>query len=142
MNLQLNNESAFDVIRILMMWFTAAFRLLFGQYDNFLITLIIFISVDYITGICAAIAEKKLSSKTGATGLLKKFGILCVISITTVMEQNILDTNALRSAVILYYISNEGISILENLCRIGVPVPQKLRSILENLKEDTSEEGK
>lgn len=58
------------------------------------------------------------------------------------MEQNILDTNALRSAVILYYISNEGISILENLCRIGVPVPQKLRSILENLKEDTSEEGK
>ena len=109
----MNNESAFDVIRILMMWFAAAFRLLFGQYDNLLITLIIFISVDYITGICAAIAEKKLSSKTGATGLLKKFGILCVISITTVMEQNILDTNALRSAVILYYISNEGISILD-----------------------------
>ena len=57
------------------------------------------------------------------------------MSVTAVMEKNILESTTLRSAVILYYISNEGISILENLCRIGVPIPQKLRSVLVSLSE-------
>ena len=97
-------------------------------------------SIDYITGICAAVVEKNVSSRVGSVGLLKKLGIFCAIAITAIIEQNILDTTALRSAVILYYISNEGISILENLCRIGVPIPKKLRSILENLQDDNPSE--
>lgn len=135
------DNTIFSIARILFMWIVTAFRGLFGEYDNLLITLIVFISADYITGICAAILAKELSSHVGATGLLKKFGILCIISITAVIEKNILETTALRSAVILYYISNEGISILENLCRVGVPVPQKLRSILTRLQDDDIDNG-
>lgn len=131
----MENKRAFDIIRILAMWIAAVLRNLIGPYDNFLLTLILFISADYITGVVAAIVTKRVSSHTGAVGLLKKFGILCVVSVTAVMEKNILESTTLRSAVILYYISNEGISILENLCRIGVPIPQKLRSVLVSLSE-------
>ena len=130
------DETLFDILRVLVMWIAAVLRNLIGPYDNFLLTLILFISADYITGVVAAIVTKRVSSHTGTVGLLKKFGILCVVSLTTIMETNILESTTLRSAVILYYISNEGISILENLCRIGVPIPQKLRSVLISLSDN------
>lgn len=129
-------RTAEDVVRILVMWVITAFRSLFGYCDDLISTLLVLIGADYITGICVAFSEKKLSSKTGAVGLLKKFGVLCVISLTAVIEQRILETTSLRSTIILYYISNEGISILENLCKMGIPVPEKLRSALSSLKDE------
>lgn len=95
-------------------------------------------SIDYITGVCAAIVNKQVSSRIGARGLAKKIGILCVVSLATLIEKNVIDTTALRTAVILYYISNEGISIFENITRIGVPVPQKLKELLGHLTDENS----
>lgn len=71
--------------------------------------------------------------------MVKKFGILCIVSIATLIEKNIIDTAALRDVVILYYISNEGISILENASRIGIPIPQKLREVLKHIPANDEE---
>lgn len=132
----MEKESNNDLCRVALMYIATSIENLFGGYDGIFLTLIAFISLDYITGISSALIQKNLSSRKGAIGLIKKFGILCIIAITTLIERNILNTTALRNAVILYYISNEGISILENLCKIGVPVPEKLKSTLENFKDD------
>ena len=129
-----------DLFRVALMYIATSIENFFGGYDGIFITLIAFISLDYITGISSAMVQKNLSSRKGAVGLVKKFGILCIIAVTTLIEKNILQTTALRNAVILYYVSNEGISILENLCKIGIPVPEKLKSTLENFKEDESKD--
>lgn len=134
------SDSMGDVCRIIVMCIASSIENFFGGYDGIFLTLIIFISVDYITGICSAFIQKNLSSRKGAVGLIKKFGILCVIAITALIERNILHTSTLRNAVVLYYISNEGISILENLCKIGVPIPNKLRQTLDNFAETDKEE--
>jgi len=125
-----------DVYRVFIMGVATALEKIFGQYDGILSTFIIFMGVDYITGICAAILSKTLSSKVGARGLAKKMGILCIIAITVVIENKILNTSGLRNAVLLFYISNEGISILENLCKLGIPIPNRLKSILIKMQGD------
>lgn len=130
------NDSIKEIYRLLVMWAAAATNTLLGGTDGIFCTLLIFISLDYITGICAAISNKQLSSRIGARGLAKKMGILSAVALATLIENNIIGTTALRTAVILYYISNEGISIFENLKRMGVPVPQKLKEILSNLTEN------
>lgn len=130
------SNSSGDICRVIVMCVASSIENLFGGYDGIFFTLIVFISVDYITGICSAFIQKNLSSRKGAIGLIKKFGILCVIAITTLIEKNILHTSALRNAVVLYYISNEGISILENLCKMGVHIPNKLKKTLDNFSEE------
>ena len=128
-----------DIVRIILMWIVSVLRETFGKYDSFLITLIIFVSADYISGIFVAISARKLSSRIGYKGILKKFGIFCVIAITAVIEQSVFEMTGLCSAVILYYISNEGISILENLCRLGVPIPNKLHTVFLSLQDEDLE---
>ena len=130
------NDSIKEIYRLLVMWIAAATNTLFGGTDGIFCTLLIFISLDYITGVCAAISNKQLSSRIGARGLAKKMGILFAVALATLIEKNIVGTDALRSAVILYYISNEGISIFENLKRMGVPVPKKIKEILSKLSEN------
>lgn len=130
------NDSIKEIYRLLVMWIAAATNTLFGGTDGIFCTLLIFISLDYITGVCAAISNKQLSSRIGARGLAKKMGILSAVALATLIEKNIVGTDALRSAVILYYISNEGISIFENLKRMGVPVPKKIKEILSKLSEN------
>lgn len=129
-------DSSGDLCRVTVMCIASSIEKFFGGYDGIFITLIGFISLDYITGIGSALIRKNLSSRQGAIGLIKKLGILCVIAITTLIEENILQTTALRNAVILYYISNEGISILENLCKLGVPIPDKLKETLDSFKKE------
>lgn len=130
------SKSILDIYRMLVMWSATVVNALFGSIDGIFVTLIIFMTVDYITGVCAAIVNKKLSSRIGAKGLAKKFGILCIVAIAALIEKNIVDMAALRDVVILYYISNEGISILENVSRIGIPIPKKLKDILRNIAEN------
>lgn len=129
-------DSVEDIYRLTVMWAATATNTLFGGTDGIFLTLIIFMTVDYITGVCAAIVHKQVSSRIGAKGIAKKVGILCVVALATLIEKNIIDTTALRTAVILYYISNEGISIFENITRLGVPIPQKLKDLLSNLADE------
>ena len=111
--------------------------LLFGNLDGLLLTLIIFTSIDYASGVIAAIIKKKLNSTTGYKGLLKKMLIYCIVSCAYLLDMYILKQGSvLRSAVIFYYVANEGISIIENLSRCGVPVPKKLKDVLEQLKKE------
>ena len=113
----------------------AIFTTLFGGLDAMLIALLVFITFDYITGIIAAIIEGNLSSKVGFSGLLKKIVILIIVAVAHTIGQA-LGISEVRSLVIGFYIANEGLSILENAGRIGVPLPQKLLDILEQLKND------
>lgn len=112
-----------------------------GGLDGFLYALVAFVVIDYITGLMAAAVEKKLSSEVGFRGIFKKVLIFMLVGIGSIIDRQIIgDGSVLRTAVIFFYISNEGISIIENSARIGLPVPQKLKDILEQLK--TKEEDK
>jgi len=107
-----------------------------GGIDGLLTALIAFMVVDYISGVSCAIVEHKLSSSIGAKGIFQKILILMLVGVANALDNYIIagDTELLRTAVIFFYLSNEGISILENSVRLGLPVPDKLKSILEQLK--------
>lgn len=105
-----------------------------GGIDNFLYALLIFMVVDYLTGILCAISEHKLSSAIGFHGLTRKVLILVLVGIANVLDIHLLKNgSAIRTATIFFYISNEGISLLENASRLGLPVPDKLKSVLQQL---------
>jgi toxin secretion/phage lysis holin len=111
-----------------------------GGFDGFLYTLIAFVAVDYLTGLLRAITEKTLSSRIGAKGIVKKVLIFLLVGIANLVDVYLLtDGEALRMAVIFFYIANEGISLLENATAIGLPVPEKLKDVLAQLhgKDET-----
>jgi toxin secretion/phage lysis holin len=113
-----------------------------GGYDGFLYALIAFVVIDYILGVMCAILEKHLSSDVGARGIFKKVVIFSLVGIAHIIDQNIIgDGGAIRTAVIFFYLSNEGISIIENSTRIGLPVPEKLKETLEQLKDGGDKDG-
>jgi toxin secretion/phage lysis holin len=106
-----------------------------GGADGFLYALIALVVVDYITGILRAIVEKQPSSRIGARGIAKKEAIFLVVGIEHLADAYLLGGNgaALRTAVVFFYIANEGISMLENVTAIGLPVPDKLKDVLAQL---------
>ncbi|MGF0127754.1 phage holin family protein [Selenomonas bovis] len=107
-----------------------------GGHDPLLLALVIFVSVDYITGVLCGIVERKLSSETGFRGICQKVFIFLLVGVANALDTHIIGSGSvLRSAVICFYISNEGISIIENAARIGLPVPEHLRALLEQLKK-------
>lgn len=110
---------------------------LIGNIDGLLIALIVFMVIDYITGVLSAIVKKKLNSAIGYNGILKKCAMLLVVIVGNVIDTMVLQTGSTcRTAVILFYLSNEGISICENYCSMGLPFPEKLKKILEQIKND------
>lgn len=111
-----------------------------GGFDGFLYALVVFVVVDYITGLMAAAVEKKLSSEVGFKGIFKKVVIFCLVAVGHIVDTYIIgEGSVLRTAVIFFYLSNEGISVLENAARIGLPVPEKLKAVLEQLREEKGE---
>ncbi len=115
-----------------------------GGKDGMLITLIVFMALDYITGLMCAIMDKKLSSAVGFRGICKKVLILMLVGVANILDIHVVGQgSALRGAVIAFYLSNEGLSLLENAAYIGLPIPEKLRDILEQLhnREDKNEHG-
>ncbi|WP_161879103.1 phage holin family protein [Alkalibacterium sp. MB6] len=109
---------------------------LLGGYDGFLYALIAFVVLDYLLGVMCGIVEKHLSSDVGARGIFKKVVIFSLVGVAHIIDQNIIgDGGILRTAVIFFYLSNEGISIIENATRLGLPIPEKLRDVLEQLKD-------
>ena len=105
-----------------------------GGVDGLMTALLIFMVLDYITGLMCAIADKKLSSAVGFRGICKKVLILMLVGVANVVDIHIVGTgSALRSAVICFYLSNEGLSLLENAAHIGLPIPDKMKDVLAQL---------
>ena len=112
-----------------------------GGWDGFLYALVAFVAVDYLTGVMVAILDRKLSSDIGFRGIFKKVMIFALVAVAHTIDSQILgDGSAIRTAVIFFYISNEGISILENAAIIGLPIPQKLQDVLAQLSTKTKED--
>lgn len=107
-----------------------------GGVDGFLYALIAFVVIDYITGIMCAINDHTLSSAVGFRGICRKVLIFCMVGIGNILDVNILgEGHVLRTAVIFFYLSNEGVSMLENCAHIGLPIPDKLKDVLAQLHE-------
>jgi len=109
---------------------------LLGGWDKLLQVLVLFVVTDYITGVVAAWFEKRLSSEVGAKGILKKLLIFAVVAIATSLDGMAGTNEIFRSLVVLFYVSNEGLSVIENLGKCGVPVPGALKEAILKLKED------
>ena len=109
----------------------------FGGFDGFLYALIIFVVMDYFTGILAAGVRRELSSEVGFKGIAKKVCIFVLVGIANIVDtQVIMNGSAIRTAVIFFYLSNEGLSVLENSAVIGLPIPDKLKAMLIQLADE------
>jgi toxin secretion/phage lysis holin len=125
-----------DKIKFLTAWFVILGGFLLGDFDGLMWALVTFIVLDYLTGVLAAVSRKELSSKIGAKGIAKKLLIFVIIIIANVVDVQVIGENhVLRSITIMFYIANESISILENAGSLGVPIPKKILSVLEQLKD-------
>ncbi len=132
-----------EVINAMKMAWTAfggALGAVLGGMDGFLMALVLFVIIDYITGVMAAIVKKKVSSEVGFKGIAKKIAIFCLVAVASVIDADVIGQGSvIRMSVIFFYLSNEGISILENVSRIGLPIPKKLKNVLEQLKDEEKE---
>lgn len=130
-----------ELISILSASLGAVVGFLIGDLTGLVIALLVFIIIDYITGVLDAIYKHNLSSSVGFIGILRKIVIIIVVCVGHMIDAYLLGGGSvIRDACIFFYISNEGISILENIVDMGVPVPAKLKAILEQIKEE-SENG-
>lgn len=112
-----------------------------GGCDGLLIALLLFVITDYITGVMCAIADKKLSSAVGFKGICRKVLIFLLVGIANILDMQVIGTGSvLRTAVIFFYISNEGVSLLENAGHLGLPIPVKIKSVLEQLHDRAEQE--
>ena len=105
-----------------------------GDWDELIYALVAFVTADYVAGCCCAIAEKKLSSRIGTRGIMKKVLLFLLVGIANIIDVYLIgDGNVIRTATIFFFVSNEGLSLLENACRLGLPVPPRLKEILSQL---------
>lgn len=114
-----------------------------GGCDGLLYTLLAFTAMDYITGIMCAVNDHTLSSEVGFRGICRKVLIFMLVGIANILDADVVGTgNVLRTAVIFFYISNEGVSLLENAAHLGLPVPEKIKMVLEQLHDRAKKEEK
>ena len=114
-----------------------------GGADGFLYALIAFVVIDYITGVMCAIVDKNLSSEVGFKGICKKVLIFILVGVGNIIDVQVLgQAGVLRTAVIFFYLSNEGVSLLENAGHLGLPIPAKLKAVLEQLHDRSEKEDK
>jgi len=113
-----------------------------GGCDGLLYALIAFVVIDYITGVMCAITDKTLSSSVGFKGICRKVLIFLMVGIAHILDVNIIGSGSvLRTAAVFFYISNEGVSILENSAHLGLPIPSKLKDVLEQLHDRAEKDG-
>lgn len=111
-----------------------------GGCDGLLYALLVFVIVDYITGVMCAISDHSLSSEVGFKGICRKVLIFILVGLANIMDVQVIGTGSvLRTAIIFFYISNEGVSLLENAGHLGLPIPEKLKSVLEQLHDRAEE---
>ena len=114
-----------------------------GRCDGLLIALLAFVAIDYVTGVMCAIVDKKLSSAVGFKGIFKKILIFALVGVGHILDTMVIGTGSvLRTAVIFFYLSNEGISLIENAGHLGLPIPAKLKAVLEQLHDRAEKEDK
>ena len=112
-----------------------------GGCDGLLYALLIFVTLDYLTGVMCAVADHKLSSEVGFKGICRKVLIFALVGSGHVLDTQVIGTgSSLRTAVIFFYLSNEGVSLVENAAHLGLPIPEKLKAVLEQL-HDRAEKG-
>jgi len=112
-----------------------------GGCDGLLYALIAFVVIDYITGVMCAISNHTLSSEVGFKGICRKVLIFLLVGIANILDIQVIGSgNALRTAVIFFYISNEGVSLLENAAHLGLPIPEKIKVVLEQLHDRSTKE--
>ena len=126
-----------DIMKSLLAAVCTAISFLFGETDGMFIALVVLIVLDYISGVMAAAVKKELSSAVGAKGIAKKVFMLLIVVVANIVDVNVIgEGHALRTVVIIFYIANECISLIENAGELGVPVPKKLLEVLAQLKKD------
>ena len=114
-----------------------------GGCDGLLYTLLAFTAMDYITGVMCAVNDKTLSSEVGFRGICRKVLIFMLVGIANILDADVVGTGSvLRTAVIFFYISNEGVSLLENAAHLGLSVPEKIKVVLEQLHNRAEKEEK
>ena len=114
-----------------------------GGCDGLLYALIAFVAIDYITGVMCAVIDHRLSSEVGFKGIFKKVLIFLLVGVANILDVQVIGTGCvLRMAVIFFYISNEGVSLLENAAYLGLPVPEKIKTVLEQLHSRSESEDK
>ena len=114
----------------------------FGELDGFFYALLAFVVIDYLTGVMCAIADRSLSSEVGFRGIFRKVLIFVMVGAGHILDAQVIGSgDALRTAVIFFYISNEGVSLLENAAHIGLPVPEKLKDVLAQLHDREKGDG-
>ena len=107
-----------------------------GGCDGLLLALVAFGLADYLTGVMCAVSDRKLSSNVGFKGICRKVLIFLLVGIANILDVHVIGTGSvLRTAVIFFYISNEGVSLLENAAHLGLPVPEKIKTVLEQLHD-------
>ena len=112
-----------------------------GGCDGLLYALIVFVVIDYVTGVMAAVVDHKLSSEVGFKGIFKKVLIFLLVGIGHILDTHVIGSGSvLRTAVIFFYLSNEGVSLIENAAHLGLPIPKKLKSVLEQLHDRAEKE--
>ncbi len=135
-------KNAINTIQIALSAFGGWLGWVLGGWDGFLYALVTFVVIDYLTGVMLAILEKRLSSEVGARGIFKKVLIFSLVAVGHIIDaQVITNGSAVRTAVIFFYLSNEGISILENAAKIGLPIPEKLKLVLDQLNKEEKING-
>ena len=112
-----------------------------GECDGLMYALIAFVIADYVTGVMCAVSDKRLSSEVGFKGICRKVLIFVLVGMANIMDMHVIGTGCvLRTAVLFFYISNEGVSVLENAGHLGLPIPARLLNVLEQLHEDAEQE--
>ncbi len=114
-----------------------------GGCDGLIYALLAFVVIDYFTGVMCAVSDRKLSSAVGFRGICRKVLIFLLVGIANILDVQVIGTGSvLRTAVIFFYLSNEGVSLLENAARLGLPVPQEIKVVLEQLHERAEDDDK
>ena len=112
-----------------------------GECDGLMYALIVFVIADYVTGVMCAVSDKQLSSEVGFKGICRKVLIFVLVGMANILDMHVIGTGCvLRTAVLFFYISNEGVSVLENAGHLGLPIPARLLNVLEQLHEDAEQE--
>lgn len=129
-----------DYIKLAAVQIGAIIGAFIGNITGMIWALLIFAIIDYITGVTAAILEHKLSSEIGFRGITRKVLLFLIVGVANVLDVYVIGSGGVcRSMVLVFYIANEGLSIIENVARCGVPVPEKLKVILKQLEEEDHE---
>lgn len=135
-------EGIREAVKWLIAFFGSGICWFLGKTDGLFYTLLALMTADYISGVGAAVAEKKLSSGVGFRGIAKKVLIVIIVGLANLLDTYVLKSaDLLRIVVVFYYIANEGLSIVENAVRLGLPVPEKLKNVLVQLKNKGDEDN-